>query len=44
MIPNFLILTGFGWLDIYQGMIIPSMISATYNFIVRRLPPQKRQV
>ncbi|MFM9279770.1 carbohydrate ABC transporter permease [Paenibacillus jiagnxiensis] len=36
MIPNFLILKGFGWLDTYQGMIIPSMISATYIFMMRQ--------
>ncbi|WP_025720691.1 carbohydrate ABC transporter permease [Paenibacillus sp. 1-18] len=36
MIPNFLILKGFGWLDTYQGMIIPSMLSATYIFMMRQ--------
>ncbi|PZE21117.1 carbohydrate ABC transporter permease [Paenibacillus xerothermodurans] len=36
MIPNFLILKGFGWLDTYQGMIVPSMISATYIFMMRQ--------
>lgn len=36
LIPNFLILKQFGWLDTYQGLIIPGMISATYIFMMRQ--------
>lgn len=36
MIPNYLILREFGWLNSYQGMIIPSMINATFIFMMRQ--------
>ncbi len=30
MIPNYLILKQLGWLNSYQGMIVPAMINATF--------------
>lgn len=36
LIPNFLILKGFGWLNTYQGMIIPSAVNATFIFMMRQ--------
>ncbi|WP_409291263.1 carbohydrate ABC transporter permease [Peribacillus sp. SCS-37] len=36
MIPNYLILKELGWLNSYQGMIIPAMINATYIFMMRQ--------
>ncbi|PLR85991.1 ABC transporter permease [Bacillus canaveralius] len=36
MIPNYLILKEFGWLNSYQGMIVPAMINATYIFMMRQ--------
>ncbi|MEH7504659.1 carbohydrate ABC transporter permease [Neobacillus drentensis] len=36
MIPNYLILKELGWLNSYQGMIIPSMINATFIFMMRQ--------
>lgn len=36
MIPNYLILKELGWLNTYQGMIVPGMINATYIFMMRQ--------
>jgi multiple sugar transport system permease protein len=36
MIPNYLILKELGWLNSYQGMIVPSMINATFIFMMRQ--------
>ncbi|GIN84903.1 sugar ABC transporter permease [Heyndrickxia sporothermodurans] len=36
MIPNYLILKSLGWLNTYQGMIVPSMINATFIFMMRQ--------
>ncbi|PLT28598.1 carbohydrate ABC transporter permease [Peribacillus deserti] len=36
MIPNYLILKELGWLNSYQGMIVPAMINATYIFMMRQ--------
>lgn len=36
MIPNYLILKELGWLNSYQGMIAPSMINATFIFMMRQ--------
>ncbi|WP_318616577.1 carbohydrate ABC transporter permease [Sporosarcina sp. YIM B06819] len=36
MIPNYLILKSLGWLNSYQGMIIPTMINATFIFMMRQ--------
>ncbi|RUR86952.1 carbohydrate ABC transporter permease [Chlorogloeopsis fritschii PCC 9212] len=36
LIPTFLILKAFGWLNSYQGMIIPSMVNATFIFMMRQ--------
>lgn len=36
LIPMFLILKAFGWLNSYQGMIVPSMINATFIFMMRQ--------
>ena len=36
LIPTFLILKTFGWLNSYQGMIIPSMVNATFIFMMRQ--------
>ncbi|MFD0049618.1 carbohydrate ABC transporter permease [Actinomycetes bacterium NPDC127524] len=36
MIPNYLILKELGWLNSYQGLIIPGMINATFIFMMRQ--------
>lgn len=36
MIPNFLILKELGWLNSYQGLIVPGMINATFIFMMRQ--------
>lgn len=36
MIPNYLILKQLGWLNTYQGMIVPTMINATFIFMMRQ--------
>ncbi|ACJ34380.1 carbohydrate ABC transporter permease [Anoxybacillus flavithermus] len=36
MIPNYLILKQLGWLNSYQGMIVPAMINATFIFMMRQ--------
>ncbi|WP_409273765.1 carbohydrate ABC transporter permease [Neobacillus sp. SCS-31] len=36
MIPNYLILKQLGWLNSYQGMIVPGMINAIYIFMMRQ--------
>ena len=36
LIPTFLILKAFGWLNTYQGMIAPSMVNATFIFMMRQ--------
>lgn len=36
MIPNFLILNELGWLNSYQGLIVPGMVNATFIFMMRQ--------
>jgi multiple sugar transport system permease protein len=36
LIPTFLILKSFGWLNSYQGMIAPAMVNATFIFMMRQ--------
>lgn len=36
MIPTYLILSKIGWLDTYQGLIIPGMVNATFIFMMRQ--------
>mgnify|MGYP005751838477 CR=1 FL=1 len=36
MIPNYLILKELGWLNSYQGMIVPAMVNATFIFMMRQ--------
>ncbi|MBE9169229.1 carbohydrate ABC transporter permease [Pleurocapsales cyanobacterium LEGE 06147] len=36
LIPTFLILKSFGWLNSYQGAIVPSMVNATFIFMMRQ--------
>ncbi len=36
LIPNFLILKNLGWLNSYQGLIVPSTINATFIFMMRQ--------
>ncbi len=36
LIPTFLILKAFGWLNSYQGMIVPGMVNATFIFMMRQ--------
>lgn len=36
LIPTFLILKTFGWLDSYQGMIVPTAVNATFIFMMRQ--------
>lgn len=36
LIPTFLILKTFGWLNSYQGMIVPAMVNATFIFMMRQ--------
>jgi multiple sugar transport system permease protein len=44
LIPTFLILKALGWLNSYQGMIVPSMVNATFIFMMRQFflnfPPE----
>jgi multiple sugar transport system permease protein len=44
LIPTFLILKSLGWLNSYQGMIVPSMVNATFIFMMRQFflnfPPE----
>lgn len=36
LIPTFLILKSLGWLNSYQGLIIPTMVNATFIFMMRQ--------
>lgn len=36
LIPTFLILKSFGWLNSYQGAIVPSLVNATFIFMMRQ--------
>jgi len=36
LIPTFLILKNLGWLNSYQGLIVPSIINATFIFMMRQ--------
>jgi multiple sugar transport system permease protein len=36
LIPTFLILKALGWLNSYQGMIVPSIVNATFIFMMRQ--------
>jgi multiple sugar transport system permease protein len=36
LIPNYLILRDLGWLNSYQGMIVPGMVNATFIFMMRQ--------
>ncbi len=36
LIPTFLILKAIAWLNTYQGMIVPSMVNATFIFLMRQ--------
>jgi multiple sugar transport system permease protein len=36
LIPTFLILKALGWLNSYQGMIVPAMVNATFIFMMRQ--------
>ncbi|MBD2101323.1 carbohydrate ABC transporter permease [Leptolyngbya sp. FACHB-261] len=36
LIPTFLILKALGWLNSYQGMIVPGMVNATFIFMMRQ--------
>jgi multiple sugar transport system permease protein len=36
LIPTFLILKYLGWLNSYQGMIVPTMVNATFIFMMRQ--------
>jgi multiple sugar transport system permease protein len=36
LIPTFLILKTLGWLNSYQGMVIPGMVNATFIFMMRQ--------
>lgn len=36
MIPNYLILRELGWLNSYEGMIVPAMVNATFIFMMRQ--------
>lgn len=36
LIPSYLILKAFGWLNSYQGLIIPGMVNATFIFMMRQ--------
>jgi multiple sugar transport system permease protein len=44
LIPTFLILKAIGWLNSYQGMIVPGMVNATFIFMMRQFfvnfPPE----
>jgi multiple sugar transport system permease protein len=36
LIPSFLILKALGWLNTYQGLIVPSAVNATFIFMMRQ--------
>ncbi|MBD2315082.1 carbohydrate ABC transporter permease [Desertifilum sp. FACHB-1129] len=36
LIPTFLILKSLGWLNTYQGLIVPSVVNATFIFMMRQ--------
>ncbi len=36
LVPTFLILKTLGWLNSYQGMIVPGMVNATFIFMMRQ--------
>ncbi|MBE3554880.1 MAG: carbohydrate ABC transporter permease [Thermicanus sp.] len=36
LIPTYLILKWFGWLNHYQGLIVPGMVNATFIFMMRQ--------
>lgn len=36
LIPTFLILKSLGWLNSYQGMIVPAIVNATFIFMMRQ--------
>lgn len=36
LIPRFLILKSLGWLNSYQGLIVPEVVNATYIFMMRQ--------
>jgi len=36
LIPSYLILKNFGWLNSYQGLIIPNIVNATFVFMMRQ--------
>jgi len=36
LIPSFLILKSLGWLNSYQGLIVPNVINATFIFMMRQ--------
>lgn len=36
LLPKFLILKSFGWLNTYQGLVIPTAINATFIFMMRQ--------
>jgi multiple sugar transport system permease protein len=36
LIPTYLILNWFGWLNSYTGMIVPSIVNATFIFLMRQ--------
>lgn len=36
LIPTFLILKALGWLNSYQGLIVPSLVNATFIFMMRQ--------
>lgn len=36
LIPTYLILKEFGWLNSYQGMIVPGVVNATFIFMMRQ--------
>lgn len=36
LIPSFLILKNLGWLNTYQGLIIPNVVNATFIFMMRQ--------
>ncbi len=36
LIPTFLILKTLGWLNSYQGLIVPNVVNATFIFMMRQ--------
>lgn len=36
LLPRFLILKSFGWLNSYQGLIVPTVVNATFIFMMRQ--------